>query len=422
MIDGRAMSKAPKAAKTKQSRKSTSARARVATAAEARPHVSRKQLERMLLVDEALAALRAIPDHRIDRTKLHPIATIVGLVLIATVAGANSIVGVERFGEAKRAFLARYLDMRNGIPSHDTIAKVMGLVDRQALLNAIHAWVTSIRQIGSSHNHIAIDGKTIRGAVARGADASVSHLVRAFSADFGLVLGAVRTPEKSNEIRAIPELLEQLALEGTIVTIDAGGCYPAIAKKVVERGGDYLIALKGNQTHLHADTIALCTGPGCAQLEYEFAETRDTGHGREEVRRAWKFTAVDSLRRAHEFEGLAAVIRVESIRTIKGKTTTENRYYLTNRASLPALEALQFIRRHWAIENELHWVLDVAFREDQCRILAANVAEAFSHVRAATIPMLRAAPGPKVGAETRRMMAAWDDNVLAAVLEGRAIA
>jgi predicted transposase YbfD/YdcC len=242
--------------------------------------------------------------------------------------------------------------------------------------------------------------------------------VRAFSADFGLVLGAVRTPEKSNEIRAIPELLELLALEGTMVTIDAGGCYPAIAKKIVERGGDYIIALKGNQTHLHADTIALCTGPGCAQLTYDFAETKDVGHGREETRRAWVYRDVGSLRRAHDFEGLVAVIRVQSIRTVKGKETTEDRYYLTCREGITAAEALQFIRRHWAIENELHWILDVAFREDKCRILAANVAEAFSHVRAATIPLLRAAPGPKVGAETRRMMAAWDDNFLETVMLG----
>jgi len=216
----------PKAASNRAAKSPVQKKTRAAPRAIARgarrPVPSRKQLERILLVKELSASLREVPDPRMNRSKLHSVAGILGLVLVGTLAGANTVVGIQEYGRSRHKFLRRILDIPNGIPDHNTITRVLAVLDPQALLAALHAWVVAVRSsIRGPSRHIAIDGKANRGAVPRGATSSALHIVRAFAVDFGIVLGAVRTAAKSNEIKAIPELLAKLKLEGAMVTIDA---------------------------------------------------------------------------------------------------------------------------------------------------------------------------------------------------------
>lgn len=379
--------------------------------------ISNKAAFEALALQGTLESLGAIADPRLERNVVHPLATILGLVFVAVLCGANNPTEIERFGHLRRKALARHIDLSAGVPTHDTIARVLAVLDPNELERALRGWVDAVRErrVG---RQIAVDGKTARGAVPRGATQSRLHVVSAYCVGSNTVLGRLRTEEKSNEITAIPELLDAVNVKKALVSIDAAGCQTAIAAKVIDRGGDYLLALKDNQPKLLADTVELCTGRGCAQRQTSGTEKQERGHGREETRRAWVYEDVEDLHRAHEFKNLAAVIRVESIRRVKDVESREERYYITSQKGLDAATALKQIRAHWAVENQLHWHLDVAFREDEQRLAAGNAVACLSRIRTLALEVLKRAPGPKMPIRAMRQAAAWSDEMLEKLVFG----
>jgi predicted transposase YbfD/YdcC len=380
--------------------------------------VSKKERDRLLTVEVLLDCLMIIPDPRLQRSQLHPLSTILGLVFIATLAGADNPVEIVRFAEARFQFLKRYVTFPNGVPSHDTIGRVLALLEPDALETALAEWIEAAR-LKKHGRQIAIDGKTVRGAVPRGETKSPLHIVSAICTERCTVLGRVRTAAKSNEITAIPELLRTLRLRGAVVSIDAAGCQTEIATLIVDKGGDYIFTLKENQPSLLADAIAMCTGPGHAGRLVDAAETSEKSHGRTEVRRAQVFMDVGDLRRAHDFSGFKAVIRIESSRTVKGIESREDRYYITSVSDLDASSALAMVRAHWVVENKLHWILDVVFREDAARLQAENAVECLSRFRTLALEVLRNVPGRKMGISGMRQSAGWSEEILENCLLGR---
>lgn len=366
---------------------------------------------RRLIVEEFLAL---IEDPRVERTRKHPLETILVMSVLAVICGADSFVEIELYGTTKKEWLATFIDLSSGVPSHDTIGRVFGALNPTALAQAFQRW-TAAMATSTKEKLIAIDGKTLRRSFKHAGDHAFVHMVSAWSQSNQVVLGQVKTDDKSNEITAIPALLDLLELKGTMVTIDAAGTQTAIAEKIVDKGGDYLLALKGNQPSLHAAVIEYFEHR-CDGYLLDSSETHDEGHGRDEVRRAWVSNSIATIATADRWKSLANVIRVDSIRTVNGSQSHESRYYLSSRASLTAKQALAAVRSHWGIENSLHWVLDVAFREDDCRVRAENAAANFSAVRQLALGLLKQRTETKVGIKIRRSMAGWNDNFLLRVI------
>jgi len=373
----------------------------------------REQELRKLIVEEFLGF---IEDPRVERTRKHSLENILVISLLAVIAGADSFVAIESFARLKKDWLATFLDLES-VPSHDTIGRVFAALDTRALSEAFSRWTLAMRA-SSAEKLVAIDSKALRRSFRKAGDSAFVHMVSAWSAANHVVLGQVRADEKSNKITTIPQLLDLLEIGGALVTLDAAGTQTAIADKILEKGGDYLLAVKGNQPSLREALVEHFTGRGAAQRELSFFETSEKAHGREEVRRAWVSTDVGAVELAsgHRWSGLALIARVESIRTVKGETSRENRFFICSRAELTALELLGAVRSHWGIENNLHWVLDVAFREDDCRVRAGNAAANFSAVRQLALSLLKQRKEMKVGIKNRRLAAAWDNNFLLRVV------
>lgn len=361
-----------------------------------------------------------VPDPRIERSRLHPLSSILLTSLCAIVCGAESFVGIEEWAKAKRTWLESFLDLPNGIPSHDTIGRVLAALDPQALSKAFREWVDAVARL-TQGEVVAIDGKTLRRSFREAGNGVFVHMVSAWATHNRVVLGQVKTEEKSNEITAIPRLLELLQLKGCLVTIDAMGCQKDIAQKILDGGADYLLAVKDNQPTLRealVDTFVAAENDPDWRAKVDFHSTEDKGHGRVEVRSCWTTDRIAELRGFEGWPRLGTVAMVESERTIKGKTSTERRYYICSRSKLTAKDALAASRSHWGIENGLHWVLDVVFNEDQCRVRVGHAAENFAVLRHLAINLLRSAPGKKLGAKTRRLVAASNDAFLEQVLAG----
>lgn len=365
-----------------------------------------------LIVEEFLGSLK---DPRVDRTRKHRLDTIVVLSLLAVICGADSIVAIEEFGKAKRAWLETFLDMSGGVPSHDTIGRVFAGLNPRALAQAFQRWTLAITA-SSREKLIAIDGKTLRRSFKQAGDNAFVHIVSAWSARNGVVLGQVKTDSKSNEITAIPALLDLIDVKRALVTIDAAGTQTAIAEKIVNNGGDYMLAVKGNQPTLHASLIEHFASHHAGFCALDFFETIDNAHGRHEVRRVWASHAVEQIETAERWPNLATLIRIEATRTIGTTQSCENRYYICSRDDISAAQALEAVRGHWGIENGLHWVLDVAFREDDCRVRAENAAANFSAIRQLALGLLKQRTEAKVGIKTRRLRAALDHDFLLAVI------
>ena len=365
-----------------------------------------------LIMEEFLSV---IEDPRVERTRKHPLETIVVVALLSVICGADSFVAIERFARAKSAWLASFLDMSGGIPSHDTIGRVFAALDTKMLAQAFQKW-TAVMATTSREKIIAIDGKTLRRSFKQAGDNAFVHMVSAWSASNGVVLGQVKTDEKSNEITAIPALLDMIDVKRALITIDAAGTQTAIAEKIVDKGGDYLLSVKANQPTLHDSVIEHFVGVGKLYNKFEFAESEDHAHGRDEIRRAWVSGATEEITSSERWSKLNTLIRIESTRTINDKTSVENRYYISSRKSLSAKQALESVRSHWSIENQLHWVLDVAFGEDDCRVRAGNAAANFSAVRQLALGLLKQRTETKVGIKNRRLMAGWDDSFLLRVI------
>jgi predicted transposase YbfD/YdcC len=331
-------------------------------------------------------------------------------------------VAIEHFGRAREDWLKTFLVLPNGIPSHDTIGRIFAMLDPKALEEAFRQWAAAIATL-TKGEVVAIDGKTLRRSFQSANRAAFVHMVSAWAAGNRMVLGQVKTEDKSNEITAIPHLLELLRIKGCLVTIDAMGCQKEIAKKIVESGADYMLGLKDNQPTLAA-TVSDIFEDALRDPEFPTSAnhhtTAEKGHGRTEARRCWTMDVGPEVGAPFdEWPNLKGIVLVERERTINGKTSIERGHYITSRTNISAKAALAATRAHWAIENELHWVLDVAFREDDCRVRAGYAAENFAVIRHIAINLLKAVPGPngkKLGIKNKRLAAGWHDGYLLEVL------
>lgn len=342
-----------------------------------------------------------------ERTRKHPLETVLVLSLLAVISGADDFVSIERYGKAKREWLATFLDLSSGVPSHDTLGRVFALLNPDELSQAFARW-TAAMAIASKEKLIAIDGKALRRSFKHAGDNSFVRMVSAWSASNGVVLGQVKADEDSNETTAIPALLDLIEVKHALVSIDAAGTQTQIAEKIVSKGGDYLLAVKGNQPTLHAEVVEHFAKHGAGIVSLDSAETVDEAHGRREQRRAWVSHAVDEIGSAGNWSKLATLVRIESTRFVGAEHSRESRYYISSRRNLTAKRALQAVREHWGIENSLHWVLDVAFREDDSRVRAANAAANFAAVRRLALGLLKQRTETKVGIKNRRLCAGWD--------------
>lgn len=359
-----------------------------------------------------------LPDPRIDRCKLHKLLDIVTITICAVISNADGWEDIEAYGHAKEGLLREFLELPNGIPSHDTFERVFARLDPVAFQSSFLDWVAEIRT-KLPGDVVAIDGKTLRGSRDAPIDLSPIHMLSAWCSENGLVLGQLRTADKSNEITAIPLLLDILDIEGCIVTIDALGCQTAIVEKIIQQEADYVIACKGNQEFLHEDIVALFAAELQQPLEQSmlsYHKTIEERHGRREVREYWSTDQLERLRTRERWEGLHSVAMVRSERQTASGTSEETRYYIS---SLPkdARKAAHAIRAHWSIENQLHWVLDVVLHEDDNRTRVDKSAQNLAIVRHITVNMLRQETSLKKSLRQKRLRAGWDDGYMLKVIQ-----
>jgi predicted transposase YbfD/YdcC len=356
-----------------------------------------------------------IPDPRIDRTKKHALADILVIALAATIAGAESFEAVAAFGAAKADWLKRFLPLVNGVPSADTFLRVFARLDPKAFGACVAEWLSAVC-VATGLRHVAIDGKAVR-AAERSTFSGCLHLVSAWATENRLVLGQEAVADGSHEIAAIPALLAALELEGALVTIDAAGCQTAIAAQVREQDGDYLLAVKGNQPTLHAAVVGAfdrACGADFEGVDYDMHEAVEDGHGRHEERYV---TAIyDPPGLPPEWPDVAAVVEVNRERVAGGERASTTHYYLTSLRGT-ASELGRLIRRHWAVENELHWALDVTFREDANRTRAGHAGANLGLVRRVAVSLLKQDPG-QGSMPTKRFRAALDGAYLEQILRG----
>jgi len=353
-----------------------------------------------------------LPDARQIGKVRYPLAEVLLLCLLAVLAGAETFVDIALFGDKKLGLLRRFRPFAEGTPSHDHLGDILATLDAEAFQRCFVAWVASLT--GVAAEVIAIDGKTVRRS--KGAKAAI-HMVSAFAARQRLVLGQVKVAEKANEIVAIPKLLEMLAIEGAIVTIDAMGCQRAIAQKIVDKKADYVLALKGNQGLLCEDVELFAAeqkAKGFENTTISRDQTTDGDHGRIETRTITVIHDIAWLQERHDWPGLKGIVMIESIREINDKIERETRFYVTSLVLL-ADRLGPIIRSHWAIENSLHWVMDMVFRDDECRVRTDHAPANFTTLKHMATNLLRRAPS-KHSLRARRKVAAWDDDFLAALI------
>jgi predicted transposase YbfD/YdcC len=362
-----------------------------------------------------LAYFKDMPDRRQPGKITYPLDEILLLCLLAVLAGAEAFTDIARFGEKKLDLLRRFRPYRDGTPAHDHLGDIFATLDAQAFQRCFVAWVGALTNTPAEI--IAIDGKTSRRSRHKKNAKRPIHMVSAFAARQRLVLGQVSVAEKSNEIVAIPALLDMMAIEGAVVTIDAMGCQRAIARKIKDKKADYILALKGNQAALNEDVKLFAAeqkANGFEDATVSRFETVDGDHGRIETRRYTAFHNVRWLRERHDWPGLEGVVMVESKREFDGGATQETRFYITS-LTLPADAVGPMIRDHWAIENSLHWVMDMVFRDDECRVRTDNAPANFITLKHMANNLIRKAPA-KDSQRLKRMTAAWDDHFLASLI------
>jgi predicted transposase YbfD/YdcC len=361
-------------------------------------------------------------DPRGERSRRHELLDIIGIALCAVIAGAESWTAVEAYGHAKHDWLSRYFRLPNGIPSHDTFRRVFCLLDPLVFQRSFADWIAALAECGvGSRRTIPIDGKTARRSGRRGRGLAPLHLVSAWAGANHVSLGQVAVADKSNEITAIPRLLELLDLNGALVTIDAMGCQKEIAARIVAGGGDYILAVKDNQPHLRQDIddgFMAAMESDFAGLEWSVARTEEINRGRQEVRECHVIVRPSGLRDAGLWTGLAAICMVMGRRVVEGVESVEFRYFIGSFAGT-ADEYLGAIRAHWGIENSLHWVLDVVFREDESRHHAGHSCENLALLRKLAIGLLKQEKTSDSSLKTKRLRCGWDDGYLAKVLAAK---
>lgn len=361
---------------------------------------------------EILTYFRTMKDHRLDRKKKHDMLDIITITIAAVLCGADDWYEIEEFAEIRESWLKTFLTLENGIPSHDTFNRFFANLDPISFERCFAAWVNSLEGI-TKEQLISIDGKTIRGAKQDGKKSPV-HIVSAWASENEITLGQLRVYEKSNEITAIPALLASIFLENCLVSIDAMGCQYTIADAIIDKGGDYLLAVKENQKELHQNLLD----------SFRFFKSddiitdMDTGHGRVETRKCSIIQDLGHITQQNNWKKLTTLIRLESERFIKvsGKTETQTRYYISSRKE-NADYFQKNIRAHWGIENKLHWMLDVAFNEDQSRKRAGNAAQNFSLISKIALNLLKSDQTSKRSIKIKRKKAGWDKEYLIRLLK-----
>ena len=362
-----------------------------------------------------------LTDPRIDRSRLHELLDIVAIAICAVVAGADSWDDIEDFGNAKIAWLGTFLELPNGIPSHDTFRRLFERPDPAEFQKGFLGWIEALHE-ATERQVIAIDGKSLRRSFDRAKGKSALHLVHAWATANHLLLGQVAVDQKSNEITAIPKLLKMLSISGAIVTIDAMGCQKEIARTIRGREADYILALKANHERLFEQVVAFWDR-ACARLmkgpDIGYDRQWSEGHGRTEARRCWATSDLDWLEGREEWKDLRSVVFIESERFIGESLSVETRYYLS---SLPNDAKLlnAAVRSHWGVENSLHWVLDVTFDEDRSRIKKENAPENFGLLRRLALCLLKKESSSKRSIKGKRLRASWDEGYLQRVLCGNA--
>lgn len=355
-----------------------------------------------------------LKDPRVSGRTFHPLMEVIMLSLLAILAGAEAWTEIEVFGKLKQHWLAKFLTFPNGIHSHDTIGRIFSIISAEQFQSCFTEWAKNFNKL--PEDLISIDGKALRGSNNFGE--SPATIVSAWSARNNLVLGQIKTDKKSNEITSLPKLIDKIDVSGSIVSIDAAGCQKNIAEKIIENKADYLLALKGNQSTLRDEVESFLSSIQDAKVSgknidrYEQAEK---SHGRLEKRICVVSTDTHLLPVTREWKNLNTVVMIESTRVVHKESKTERRFYISS-AERSALEFFKLTRGHWGIENKLHWVLDVTFREDQCRVRAGQAAENFATLRHIALNLIKKDMNIKGSNRAKRKMAGWNDEYLLRLL------
>jgi predicted transposase YbfD/YdcC len=369
-----------------------------------------------MAADHALVcAFADLPDPRLDRTKKHALPDILLVTLCAVIVGAESWEMVATFGKSKLTWLRKFVPLANGIPSPDTFERVFARLKPPAFQACVVAWLTAVCE-ATGLKHIAIDGKAVRGTK-QSTFSGCLHLVNAWAVENRLILGQEAVADKSNEITAIPKLLEVLELKGALVTIDAAGCQKEIARQIRDQGGDYLLAVKGNQPTLETAVHRVferALAEDFVGVTVDFHATIEDGHGRHEERYVTVISDPQGL--PADWPDVAAVVLVAREREANGVNVSTAQYSITSHAGTAA-ELGALIRGHWGIENQVHWILDGVFREDECRTRDTHAGANLSMLRKVALSLLKKAK-TKGSIETRRLRAGWDEEFLSEVLQG----
>lgn len=365
------------------------------------------------------AHFATIKDPRISN-RAHELVDILTIAICAVICGATDWVGVETIAKAKEEWFRNFLKLPNGIPSHDTFGRIFQRIDPEQFENSFVSWIQAISKL-LPDEVVAIDGKRLRRSHDRGIGKEAIHMVSAWATSNHLVLGQRKVDEKSNEITAIPELLNVLMLKGCIITIDAMGCQTEIAKTIIDKEADYFLSLKENHPLLYADVKRLFDDLGrgnSTTLTHDYYKTVETGHGRHETRQAWVLggdETIPFLHGAKNWKGLQSIVKVQAERRIGDKSSIDIRYYIASRPPDAKL-ALNSIRTHWQVENSLHWRLDVAFREDESRVRKGHGPHNFAILRHIALNILSKDSTARIGFQNRRLRAACDNDYLAQLL------
>lgn len=364
-----------------------------------------------------LNTFQKLKEPRLSRRRLHELFDILCIALLSFLSGGDTFVQMEAYGHAQKDWLSQFLSLKHGIPSHDTFGRVFAALDPDAFASCLMELVQTLAAKAGLSSTVALDGKSVRGTFDKAKKKSSLHLVSVFATQTHLLLGQVKTEEKSNEIPAMRQALDLVELKGSCVTLDAMGCQTEIAKRIMEKEGDYVLSVKGNQGTLLDDLQHQFRNEDRRKHKQAKTATEvEKGHGRIETRTARVLPCPAAFPQATRFVGLQSLVELTSQRDLGTKVTSEKRYFITSLPLDPTL-LLARVRSHWGIENTLHWVLDVAFSEDACQVRVGHAAHNLATLRRIALMLLKQETSSKGGIKTKRTQAAWSKDYLLKVLQ-----